>query len=236
MIPEVGTAALPSILRAAATALVVVALPAFLVANGVRSIALSESFYLEEFRKLGVGQVTHLSEEELARIARAFTDYFLSEPATLALRIPRPEGEVSLFNERELQHLADVQVLMHGVLRLWWVALGALALGALGVVGADPPTAVAMLLRALGIAGAVAVALVGILTLGALLDFASVFLRFHYLSFANDLWMLDPTRDRLIQLFPQRFFFDASLRIAGQALVVGGLLAGISFVGLRRLG
>ncbi len=40
------------------------------------------------------------------------------------------------------------------------------------------------------------------LGLGTLLGFDQLFWQFHLISFANELWQLDPTRDYLILLFP----------------------------------
>ncbi len=65
------------------------------------------------------------------------------------------------------------------------------------------------------------------LGLGTLLGFDQLFLQFHLLSFANDFWQLDPTRDYLVMLFPQGFWYDATLFVALAtavgAVVLGGL-------------
>ena len=58
----------------------------------------------------------------------------------------------------------------------------------------------------------------------AIIDFTWIFTQFHLLSFANDLWQLDPFRHYLLLLFPERFFLEATLFIA--------LLTVIEFVGL----
>jgi integral membrane protein (TIGR01906 family) len=50
-----------------------------------------------------------------------------------------------------------------------------------------------------------------LLGLLALLDFDRFFLQFHLISFANDLWQLDPAKDFLIMLFPQGFWYDATI-------------------------
>ena len=68
----------------------------------------------------------------------------------------------------------------------------------------------------------------GVLTLGlvvavglfALMGFDSLFHKFHQLSFANDFWLLDPRTDYLLLMFPQGFWFDATMRLVG--LVVAG--------------
>jgi len=53
--------------------------------------------------------------------------------------------------------------------------------------------------------------LVGVLSL---MDFDALWTRFHQIAFRNDLWQLDPSKDYLIMLFPEPFWFTATLRMA----------------------
>jgi integral membrane protein (TIGR01906 family) len=71
----------------------------------------------------------------------------------------------------------------------------------------------------LALGGGLTVALFVALGALALVDFSELFLQFHFVSFANDLWQLDPERDYLIRLFPQEFFQDAALRIAALTML-----------------
>lgn len=57
----------------------------------------------------------------------------------------------------------------------------------------------------------------------AVAGFDTLFLRFHQLAFANDLWQLNPRRDYLLIIFPQGFWFDATMRVV--ALTVAGAVA-----------
>jgi integral membrane protein (TIGR01906 family) len=56
-------------------------------------------------------------------------------------------------------------------------------------------------------------------------NFEWFFYQFHLISFANDLWQLDPTTDYLIMLFPQGFWYDATffctVATAGMAVIAG---------------
>jgi integral membrane protein (TIGR01906 family) len=61
-----------------------------------------------------------------------------------------------------------------------------------------------------------------------MLDFDRFFLQFHLISFANDLWQLDPTKDYLIMLFPQGFWYDATLFCALGTVVMAVVLAGMA--------
>ena len=83
--------------------------------------------------------------------------------------------------------------------------------------------------------GVATFALVVVVGLGALFGFERLFLAFHLISFSNDLWQLDPRRDYLIAMFPQSFFFDATLLIAFSVLLQAAILAALPSV-LRRRG
>ncbi len=58
-------------------------------------------------------------------------------------------------------------------------------------------------------------------------------MQFHLLSFANDLWQLDPARDYLIMLFPQGFWFDATMLVALVTVVLAIILAAAAGLYLR---
>jgi integral membrane protein (TIGR01906 family) len=72
------------------------------------------------------------------------------------------------------------------------------------------------------------------LGLGAFLNFNQLFLQFHLISFANEFWLLDPTKDYLIMLFPQGFWYDAALFCGGITTGLAVILGGVAGVYLRR--
>ena len=65
-------------------------------------------------------------------------------------------------------------------------------------------------------------------------DFSKYFIVFHHIFFDNDLWILDPSVDMLINIVPEPFFMDTAFFI----LILYGVLAlmvlGISFVLMRK--
>jgi integral membrane protein (TIGR01906 family) len=48
----------------------------------------------------------------------------------------------------------------------------------------------------------------------SLVDFSGLWTRFHQVAFRNDLWQLDPRTDYLIMLFPEPFWFTATISMA----------------------
>jgi len=103
------------------------------------------------------------------------------------------------------------------------------ALVGLGMLERRPLGSAAGLGLLLG--SATTIGLLLVLAAATLLSFDRLWTRFHLVAFSNDLWMLDPARDRLIQLFPPEFWLDATLLLAGmtllEAILIGtlGLLA-----------
>ncbi len=65
-------------------------------------------------------------------------------------------------------------------------------------------------------------------------DFSKYFIVFHHIFFDNDLWILDPSVDMLINIVPEPFFMDTAFFI----LILYGFLTllvlGISFALMRK--
>lgn len=68
------------------------------------------------------------------------------------------------------------------------------------------------------------VCFVAMLGIWALCDFTALWESFHRLFFRNDLWLLNPYTDLMINMFPEDFFFHMVMRIA--------LMFIVGFVGL----
>jgi integral membrane protein (TIGR01906 family) len=222
-----------TIVRAFAVAVTALALPVLLVTSAVRWTALDTGFYLQEFAKYRVGSVTGLSVEQLRAVADAFAQYFQSPPGTLDIVVDLPSGRQPLLNSREIHHMEDVQLLLHRVFQLWTGACILLALAMIAVVVPHPSTAAPWALTGLVLGGLLTVGIIATIGLVSMIDFNALFWHFHLVSFTNDLWLLDPSRDRLIQLFPVGFFFDSAMRIAVASVLSGALIAAGSLVALR---
>ena len=213
-----------------ASGLCVLAIPLVLLGYNLRGVALEQRFYLTEFSRYRIGAQTGFGNDELRMIADAFIDYFQAPPGRMNLQLARGGTMQPLFNERELAHMEDVQALIRGIFQIQALALGYVVLYFLIGLGLQRRAFLLLAGRVLALGGGLTVALFVGLGALALVDFSELFLQFHLVSFANDLWLLDPERDYLIRLFPQGFFQDAALRIAAltmlQALAItaAGLL------------
>ena len=201
-------------------------LPVLLLTASIACATNSLWLYHHGFDKYAVSQRTGLDEEELDRAAKGLMVYFNSGEEFINLTVIKDGQPFELFNQREISHLRDVK----GLIWLdYWVLLGTLIyiLTYSSVILLYKRTGYWQQLRRSTVWGSgLTIALMLALGLGTLLGFDQLFYQFHLFSFANDLWQLDPRTDYLIMLFPQGFFYDATLFCAltttTWAVVLGG--------------
>jgi len=225
-------AALP-LLRLAGFLAFALALPIAIITTNVRWLATDPGFYHAQFAASDVASTTGFAPEELERLTATFIRYFEGPPGRLEAFLSRDGAAQPVFSARELDHLEDVQALMHGVYRLQGLSLATLA----AVVAPWLLWCGQACWRRIAhatLAGS-ALTLVVLVAAGllALTNFQWLFLQFHLVSFTNDLWQLDPSRDNLIRLFPAEFFFAATLRVALFSLLAT-ILLGTAAVLLRQ--
>lgn len=212
-------------MRIAAKWVFIICLPVLLLTASVSGTVNSLWLYRYGFDKYGVSQTTGLAPSELDKAARGLIDYFNSGDETISLTVIKDGKPFKLFNEREVAHLRDVK----GLLRLvYWLLLGTLVY-ALVYLGLSLFLWRDRRRLAWGLAGGscLTLAVMLILGLGILLNFDWLFWQFHIISFANDLWLLDPTRDYLIMLFPRGLWYDVFLFWAVTTAVGAVILGGV---------
>ena len=67
----------------------------------------------------------------------------------------------------------------------------------------------------------------------AIIGFERLFILFHVVSFSNKLWILDPSKDYLIMMFPGGFFYDMALLGFGAVILVSLIIGAASFGTMR---
>ncbi len=214
---------LPGLLKGIAAGLFIVSLPILFGTISLRWLVSDTGWYRAGFTKYGVSTITGIAPDELGKAADEISRYLLLERNDINISV-HINGELGpLFNQRELIHMQDVQNLLRGFYNLQWGAAGY----ALLYLGASWLWLRGNYWRSLGHklrwGGILTIGLFGAFGVASMLDFDQLFLEFHLISFDNNMWMLDPTKDHLIMMFPQGFWYDSAIRLAeatgAQALV-----------------
>lgn len=211
-------------LKRVAIVLFVVLVPVFLIATNVRWVINIPLLYSYGFDRYDIPTFTGIERSELLASARQIRDYFNGDADTIQLVVAQYGVPRSLYNDRELTHMRDVKALVKGVYRVQEYSGLYLLMFALVGLRLMGRRFVSRLGWYLGLGGAVTLGLVVAVGLASLVGFDRLFLAFHQIGFTNDLWQLDPRRDNLIAMYPQRFFFDATMLIAVSTIVQAVLL------------
>ena len=156
------------------------------------------TFYEKEYNKYAVTNYVDISMSDLMNVTKNMMSYLKGDREKLSDIKANIAGipDTAFFNEREVAHMEDVRGLFVGAVYLRYILI---AVGILCIIAVK-------LLK-----GKVFSFLSNVLTFGTLIE--KYFIIFHHIFFNNDLWMLDPATDNLINIVPQGFFMDMSKRI-----------------------
>jgi integral membrane protein (TIGR01906 family) len=223
-------------LRRLALFLFVVALPVALVTTNVRFAADEGRLYEYGFDKYDVEAQTGFPRDEISRVGQELRRYFNNSEGTIHVLVEEGGREVSFFNDRETAHLRDVKHLFQITFRVEELSIAYVFTYVVGVFIWAREGSLRRLATQVLAGSLLAIAVILALGAVALLGFDRAFEEFHLIAFNNDFWRLDPRTDHLIQMFPQDFWFDASMLVGLLTLAEAAVLALASglYLGLTR--
>ncbi len=176
--------------------------------------AFNKDFYWKEYEKLEHVEVMEMNMEDLKSVTVLLFDYVKGKTDSLSIDVEVSGEKMQMFNEKEILHMIDVKVLYQDAMLVKNLLFGFIFLSSAVFIYKKRKEAVYELATGvLDVAKGLGTIL-AVLAIYAWLDFNDFWLKFHYIFFTNDLFLLDPRTDRLIQLVPSQFFFDLVAEIA----------------------
>ena len=199
---------------------IVVVLSCFflLFSFSTETMSQDQAYYVAQMEKNGIPDVTGKSMDSLSEISSALRAY-----------LKRGEGDIlaPYFSASEIDHMVDVYALfkLMRTLTVFILGLAALCLYILSLRTGWR--------RALKMTGESAIGVLVALLLFSIivaLNFHAAWFKFHEIFFSNDLWLMDPEKDLMIQMLPEPFFFGMVKRI-GLTVLAGMIgLSGLYFI------
>ena len=200
-----------------------VCLMAILLITSIEAVAYwIPGYYEKEYTKYQVlDDLPEMAMDDLLAVTHEMMAYLRGNREDLHVFTTMGGEYREFFNAREIAHMEDVRGLFLGGLVIRRAAVLGILL-ALAFLIFTKAKLLEILSKAicLGMGGVflIAGALGGIIAT----DFNKYFVIFHHIFFDNDLWILDPATDMLINIVPEPFFMDTAFRILG---VFGGSVA-----------
>ena len=185
----------------------------FLISISATFVINTPIFYSFEFNKNNIDEITQIPPDELMRASQQIREYFTNDEQYLNLEVYQNGVLRSIYSEKEISHMKDVKFLIKGVYTLAIISLTMIVMTIVWGTALKTNGFLSILVKLLASSAKYILITALILSVLSLLAFQQLFLIFHQISFANDLWILDPSKDYLIIMFPQNFFLEATLFI-----------------------
>ncbi len=169
-------------------------------------------YFEKEYTKYNVTADVRMEMDDLLEVTDEMMDYLRGDREDLHVPTIVNGQPREFFNQREIAHMEDVQVLF----------LAGLALRRICIVTGIICLAMLLLMKApvsqvlpRSICGGTGLFFAIVCGLAAIIatDFTKYFVIFHEIFFNNDLWILDPSTDLLINIVPEPFFVDTAAAI-----------------------
>lgn len=179
--------------------------------------------YMSSYNQYNIMGITGKSYQELHDITEDLFTYLRVKAGD---EILEPN-----FNEREILHMRDVQVLFrYGFILKYIGLILSIAIIIYFVIIGEKNLVGRWIYKGLLINWV----LIGLLGIMIYIDFNKYFTYFHYIFFSNDLWLLDPKTDLLIQMLPEEFFSDMATRIVLSFLGFVATIQGIGYAASKK--
>ncbi len=218
-------------MKRTAQLVIILTLPLVLLFTSLEALAFQRAYYGLQFSRYSIEDATGMEREDLLYTMDQVMAYLRGDREDLVV-ISRVRGEErEIFGRREKDHMVDVLHLFQGGFRIRNIALVSFlaSLGFLLLKGAKEKAA-----AALAWAGWLPLTLAALIGGVAAANFSPYFVLFHEVFFDNDLWILDPSREILIQMLPEGFFRDTALLWVGTFALLSFLTGLLSLLYLRR--
>lgn len=200
----------------------VISLSLWCLLGAVEKNTFNINFYMESFDKYNVQEVTGKNKEELQ---------FITEDLLVYLR--GIEGRDILeanFSEREILHMEDVQDLFRIGFKLKYLAIFLSGFAIAILWKRKEKNFIKYIVIGLFINWAI----LGVLFLMIYFDFNKYFTLFHHIFFSNDLWILNPRTDLLIQMLPEEFFMEIASKIVVSFISFVSIIQFIGYIIMKK--
>lgn len=206
------------------TIILIIFLPFYILLTLVEVNTFNKDFYLKSYETYGVLDVTGKNLEELDNVTEDLLSYLKDDSLDEELLSPH-------FNDKEIKHMEDVKVLFkYGFI----IKKLSLVLSVLSIVYLLIHGGVRNLIKIIFYGNFIWIGIIILLFLLTTIDFNKYFTYFHLIFFNNDLWLLDPKTDLLIQILPEQFFISIFKRIVLLFMLVLATIQIISFIIIKK--
>lgn len=221
------------ILQAAGCTLFALTLLLCLLSGTILAVAGNAGYMNSMFLRHADPNITGVDVQEYPGLAEKITAYLLGNADTFQTTLQVHGQMREAFNEKELLHMQDVRNLF-SMCRSVFLFCALIVVMILALSLFHFRSMLTLLARGYIRTSLFITALGAILVVWAAIDFVSLFTMFHHLFFTNNLWLLNPKQDLLLQLMPTSFFVGYASQIGINWLLCAALFFASAILYLKR--
>lgn len=184
----------------------------------IRFIGLETYFFQWFYTHNNTAMEIGVSNSDLMLATQQLIDYMLDRSNTIQVMVTINNVVVPMFNQREIDHMIDVLHLVRAM-RLFMVITLVFALITWWLMRHKAGKS-KLMLSTYRTALAFMVGFIGAIAVFAITDFEGFWIVFHEVLFTNDLWLLNPLTDRMINMVPLNFFMTLVFLILTSGMVL----------------
>ncbi len=188
------------------------------------------NYFDNKFKENNTEQVTGIEHKNLLRISEEILKYLKDQRKDLIIYEEVNGQKEQVFEDRELQHMNDVKKLFDYGFKIRNLGFVVVIVIIIYLILKDKLA----LLRTVKASSITGLVLIGILGVIMTFGFDKAFTIFHKILFTNDLWLLNPKTDIMIQMLPLNFFIDLGFKIIMIFITISLILILISYLLLRQ--
>lgn len=190
--------------------------------------AFNRAYYKEIYSENKTAETLDMSEADLELATDVLLSYLKGDNDSLDVEVEISGSTAEMFNQKEKDHMVDVVVLYQKAMMVRNISLILFLISSVWLMVTLKKEAGYFLYRSYQKSLLVVGLILLMLILYAVLDFTSFWNTFHHIFFSNDLWILDPRTDRLINMVPENFFSGlvfqiVTITVSSLVLIYGGL-------------
>lgn len=212
--------------------LVLIFLPVILLLSSVEKVAYDIDYYKSQYEKYNIYRNIGIDEIELIKSTESLLDYIRGKRNNLDFEAEVKGEKVEFFSPRDKLHMIDVKylfqlghIIRNGLILLMTFIIILIKINIKLKINIE---------KCLLFSSIIGIMPFIIIIILINIDFNRYFTVFHEIFFSNDLWLLDPSTDRLVNIFPEEFFANTAIRILIYYFAAQLMIFIISFIKIMR--
>lgn len=182
-------------------------------------------YYRHEFEKYNVTQNIDMSMDNVMYVMNELMDYLHNDRDSLEHIVTVVNGQKrDFFSEREKIHMADCKEIFNNALVLRKICTMIFIILTLAMI-LMKMFDIRQFIKICGMISIGIILFASVVTIAALINFDASFTMFHKIFFDNDLWLLYPETDLIINILVEDFFRDIAIKIGIYSMSIPAVLA-----------